>query len=119
MNSDFTDGKPENYDELKTLASDKSSTLNRLYAVSELGKYRCQESKSILYKLMKWDLVYVVKEQAFRKLQRFGENVKLPKKRKGNLVRNIDKKIEKIIDKIDNPVTYNEFKAIFELTIRM
>jgi hypothetical protein len=93
---------PLNIKDIIKQASDKSSYKNRLIAVEELGKWKCPQSINMLFKLMKYDKVYIVKNKAFINLQRFGENVKLPKKKKGHLVKDINKKLL---------VIYNSFQA--------
>ena len=45
--------------------------------VDELGKWRCQQSKDVLWHLMTSDKLYAVQVQAFRKLQAFGEKVSI------------------------------------------
>lgn len=84
---------PDNIEALKKQAADKSSHKIRLAAVDELGKYKCRQSIDILWRLMMQDKVYAVQEQSFRKLQAFGETVKLPRKQKGHLIKDVNKKL--------------------------
>jgi hypothetical protein len=103
----------ENIEELKKQASDKTSYKNRLVAVEELGKCNCQQSKDILWRLMINDKVYAVQEMSFRKLQAFGEKVKLPKK-KTSLVKDINKKFAKIYSAVGSESSASLFKQKFQ-----
>lgn len=114
MKFTFTEETPTNIDELKKLAANKTDANSRLKAVEELGKWKCQQAIDILWRLMINDLVYMVQEAAFLRLQAFGEDVKLPRKTKGNLIKQIDKKIEKLLKAIDQPVTFEDFVQIFQ-----
>jgi hypothetical protein len=93
---------PSNIDEIIIQSKDKSDYKKRIESVNELGKWRCHKSQKRLLELMKYDKVYSVKQSAFLKLQRFGEDVKLPKKKKGHLIKDINKKLLKV---------YNSFQA--------
>ncbi|EPS3610731.1 HEAT repeat domain-containing protein, partial [Vibrio cholerae] len=105
---------PDNIDELKKSAADKTSYKHRLQAVESLGEYKCQQSKDILWRLMINDKVYAVQEAAFRKLQAFGEDVKLPKKKKGHLIKDINKKLGKVRDSLGGDFTADEFNQKFQ-----
>jgi hypothetical protein len=87
------DKTPENIEALKKKAADKSSYKTRLEVVDELGKYKCRQSIDILWRLMMQDKVYAVQEASFRKLQALGETVKLPRKQKGHLIKDINQKL--------------------------
>ncbi|MRX46766.1 MULTISPECIES: hypothetical protein [Bacteroidota] len=79
---DFENKKPNNIAEYINLANEISDYQSRLKAIGFLSKHRCFERKKELYRLMKTDRIFEVKEEAFRALQNFGEDVKLTKKRK-------------------------------------
>lgn len=111
--SDFTEEPPANIEELKKLAGDKTSYKNRKSAVEALGDHKCQQSKDILWRLMINDKVYAVQNAAFLKLQAFGEDVKLPRKKKGHLVKDIDKKLGRVCDSINEEFTPEEFNEKF------
>lgn len=89
----FEKRRPDNIDEYIELAEDISDYRKRLESIKHLSKYKCYESKKVLYKLMKQDKIFDVKEQAFRALQNFGEDVKLPKKKKGKPIKTINIKL--------------------------
>lgn len=105
---------PANIAELKNNAGNKSSAKIRLAAVNELGKHACQQSIDILWRLMLHDLVWEIQEAAFLKLQAFGEEVKLPKKKKGNLIKGVDKKITKLLATLTAPISYDDFRSLFQ-----
>jgi len=105
---------PENIEALKKQARDKRSYKNRLSAVEELGRFKCQQSKDILWRLMMNDKVYAVQEAAFRRLQAFGENVKLPKKKKGKLVKDINEKLTKVRNSFDSEFYQGKFNEKFK-----
>lgn len=105
---------PEHIEALKKKAADKTSYKNRLDAVEELGKFKCQQSKDILWRLMMGDKVYAVQELSFRKLQAFGEEVKLPKKQKGHLVKDINKKLATVLRSVGESYSLEAFKQRFQ-----
>ncbi|WP_420540540.1 HEAT repeat domain-containing protein (plasmid) [Paenibacillus polymyxa] len=113
MDKSFSVGIPNNIIKLKHDANNKSSWSIRLGAVKELSMWSCQQSIDILKDRMKNDKVYKVQEAAFRGLQAFDVPVKLPRKKKGNLIEGIDKYLTPI--KNDLPVghSYEEFKEAF------
>lgn len=60
---------PQNIEELKRMANNQNSWRERLAAVRQLEKYDCQQSKDILARLALHDIVFTVKEAAFRATQ--------------------------------------------------
>lgn len=114
MSVNFTEGLPHNYDELKNNANNRSSWRTRLEAVEELGKWKCRQSIDILWRRMISDDVYKVQHRAFLKLQAFGEKVKLPRKKKGNLIAGINQKLASIKNSLPDGHSYQEFKEEFK-----
>jgi len=114
MTFTFKDETAPNIDDLKKMAATKSDATLRLQAVEELGKWKSQQSIDILWRLMINDLVYEVQHAAFLRLQSFGEDVKLPRKAKGNLIKQIDKKIEKVLKPIEGQISFAEFVDAFK-----
>ncbi|MEQ5206033.1 HEAT repeat domain-containing protein [Proteus sp. fly-1067] len=110
----WTEATPNNIDELKKKANDKTSYKIRLQAVNNLKKYKCRQSIDILWRLMMNDLVYSVKEESFRALQSFGEKVTLPKKKKGHLIKEINKKVISVGKSIEGDFDINKFKEKFK-----
>jgi len=105
---------PQNIEELKKLARKKTDYKSRLTAVENLGKYKCKKSIDILWSLMMQDKVYIVQETAFRKLQAFGEDVKLPRK-KNILVKDIKKKLAQVKRQSSDNAGKTELKENFLL----
>ncbi|MBP9984545.1 MAG: HEAT repeat domain-containing protein [Prevotella sp.] len=102
--------KPANYDELKRQANDSSSWRNRLDAVRKLGGFNEKSVKDILWRRMISDPVYTIQEEAFRKLQALGESVKLPRKKKGNILKDMNKDLQKIKHSLPENHSYEDFK---------
>ncbi|MCW2259750.1 MULTISPECIES: hypothetical protein [Sphingobacterium] len=114
-NKDFDNKKPNNIVEYVNLANDISDYRNRLNAIDFLSKYKCFESKRELYRLMKTDRIFEVKEQAFRALQNFGEDVRLTKKKKGKPVKTINDKLLILHNSFNgDPYTLTDFKIKFK-----
>lgn len=112
---DFENKKPNNIVEYISLANDISDYQNRLNAIDFLSKYKCFESKRELYRLMKTDRIFEVKEQAFRALQNFGEDVRLTKKKKGKPVKTINDKLLILHNSFNgDPYTLTDFKIKFK-----
>lgn len=112
---DFENKKPNNIAEYISLANDISDYRNRLKAIDFLSKYKCFESKKELYRLMKTERIFEVKEQAFRALQNFGEDVRLTKKKKGKSVKTINDKLLILHNSFNgDPYTLTDFKIKFK-----
>ncbi|WP_392454823.1 HEAT repeat domain-containing protein [Chryseomicrobium aureum] len=107
----YHEGIPENIDELKRNAKRQDDWRTRLNAVEELGNWKCRQSIDILWDRMMRDKVYKVQHAAFIKLQSFDEKVKLPKKKKGNLIKDIDKKLSPVKNALPENHTFDDFKA--------
>lgn len=100
------------------LSNDKCSYSNRLKAVNEMKLQNLnvidQGFVSRLYQMMCSDKVFTVQEEAFRALQSLGEDVHLPKKKKGNLYKNIGNVIKTIHNSFTDSYTLESFKAEFQ-----
>lgn len=110
----YDDAEPGNIDALCDAAEDLTSWRRRMEAVEQLGKWRCKKSIHALYRRIAHDKVFPVKESAFRKLQSFGEDVTLTRKRKGALVPKIDDKLKRVSARLSGQADLNEFKARFK-----
>ena len=108
------DKTPENIEGLKKSAADKSNYQVRLAAVEELGKFKCRQSIDILWRLMIQDKVYAVQELSFRKLQALGETVKLPRKQKGHLIKDINKKLGVVERSMSASYSQTDFSTKFQ-----
>ncbi len=104
---------PKNIEELKKQANNKLSYKERKIAVEELGKYKCQQSKDILWRRMMSDKIHSVQYAAFLRLQAFGEKVKLPKGKKGHPIKDINKKLCQIKKLIGEDSSIDLFKNKF------
>lgn len=102
---------PENYEELKKQANRTSNWRERLDAVEELGHWKNKQIIAILLRLMNNDAVYKVQEAAYRKLKKLGEDVELPPRKKGDLVKDVTKISLRIKKSLPEGHSYEEFKA--------
>jgi hypothetical protein len=82
---------PPNFEELKKSANRTSNWRERLEAVEALGQYNDQQTINILVRMMSGDAVYPIQEAAYRKLRAFGEDVQLPPRKKGDLIKGAGK----------------------------
>lgn len=113
---------PDNIEELKKKANDKTSYRTRLEAIDELKKYNFQQSRDILTRLALHDLVYEVRIQAFRAAQAMnvtikGQPIRLGKKKKGHLIKDINKKVLKVYNQIiedESEFKLDKFKELFK-----
>lgn len=115
----MTKETPANIEELKRKANNQNSWRERLEAVNELKNYDCQQSRDILTRLAIHDVVFTVKEAAFRAVQAMGvtkngKPIYLGKKPKGNLVDGINKKLTHVRDSLPEGYTLDEFKNAFQ-----
>ena len=101
---------PPNYDELKKSANRTSNWRERLDAIEELGQWKHKRTIDVLVHRMKNDTVYKLQEAAFRNLEKFGEDVQLPARNKGELIKDATKVIFRIKKSLPAGHTYEEFK---------
>jgi hypothetical protein len=101
---------PENYEELKKQASRTSNWRERLDAVEELGKWKNKHIVDILMRVMNNDSVYKIQEAAFRQLKKLGEDVLMPPKKKGDLIKDITKILLRIKKSLPEGHSFEEFK---------
>jgi hypothetical protein len=102
---------PENYEDLKKQANRTSNWQERLEAVEALGQWKNKQIIDILMRLMNNDPVYKVQEAAFHKLKKFGEDVELPQRKTGNLVKDVTKILVRIKKSLPEGHSYEEFKT--------
>jgi len=110
---------PTNINDLVKMASDKTNWRKRLEAIEELKKWDCQKSRDVLTRLAIHDLVFKVKEKALRATQPFGiikngKPLKLNGKPKGNLIKDINKKLYKVDNAIKEEFELIKFKEKFK-----
>jgi hypothetical protein len=101
---------PENYEELKKQANRTSSWRDRLDAIEELGQWKNTQVIDILTRIMNHDAVYKVQEAAFRQLKKFGEDVQLPPRKKGDLIKGATKILLRVKKSLPEGHSYEEFK---------
>ena len=101
---------PPNYNELRKSVSRASNWRERLAAVEELGQWKHIRTIDMLMHRMDNDTVYAVQEAAFRNLERFGEDVQLPPRKKGELIKDASKVIFRIKKSLPAGHAYEDFK---------
>lgn len=109
---------PENIKELKIMANNKSSWRERLEAIEILKDYNCEQSRNIITKIALHDPVLKVKEAAVVAAEAFGiekggKPIKLTGTAKGNLIKDIDKKLTKVQKELGLGYSYLEIKEKF------
>ncbi len=107
----YKEEMPPNYDELKKAANRMANWKERLAAVEELGKWKTEQTTSILLNRMKNDPVYQVQEAAYDMLQNFGENVEMPERNEYELIKDTDKVLVRIKKSLPADHTYEDFKV--------
>lgn len=112
---------PKNIDELKKKANNKHNWQERLESIEMLKNYDCVQSRDILTRLALHDPVFKVKEKAFRAAQALGVSkngkpIYLSKRKKGNLVKGINKKLEKVRNLLPEFYSFDDFKNKFKET---
>lgn len=101
---------PPNYEDLKKSANRMSNWRERLDAVEELGRWKNKQTIDVLMRIMISDPVYKVQEAAFRKLKDFGEDIQLPSRKKGDLIKGTTKILVRIKKSLPEGHTFEEFK---------
>lgn len=105
--------------ELIRAALDECNWRRRKSAVEKLKSYHTKETEKIVVKLALNDPVFKVKNAAFLVAQEWkvkinGQPIRLIKKKKGNLVKDIHKKLAKVRDAFESEFTLDEFKEKFK-----
>lgn len=100
------------YEDLKKAANRTANWRERLAAVEELGQKQWNNEQTIglLSKIMANDAVYQVQEAAYRNLKRFGQNVKSPTRRKGELIKGVNKVLVRVKKSLPEGHSFEEFK---------
>lgn len=111
MEQETKSALPEHYEQLKAAANRTSSWRDRLAAVEELGKHKSPQTIAVLTNRMNNDLVYRVQEAAYLRLKEWGENVTLPERRKGDLIKGLMKTLVRIKKSLPEGHAYNDFKS--------
>lgn len=100
---------PSNFEELKKSAHRTSNWRERLDAVEELGQWKNKQTINVLTHIMISDTVYKVQEAAFHKLKEMGEDIQLPSRKKGDLIKGATKILLRIKKSLPEGHTFEEF----------
>ncbi|MED1918524.1 HEAT repeat domain-containing protein [Brevibacillus sp. NPDC058079] len=109
-NTEIKNEFPQNFEELKKAANRTSNWRERLEAVEELGQWKHEQTIQLLKRIVENDTVYKVQETAFHKLKAFGEGVRLPAQKKGDLIKGATKALVRIKKSLPKGHTIEEFK---------
>lgn len=113
-NHESENERPSTYEQLKVSANRTSNWKERLAAVEELGRWNNQQTIGLLTHRMNNDSVYQVQEAAFRKLKALGENVQMPPRKKGELVKGVTKILVRIKKSLPEGHSFEQFKEKFK-----
>lgn len=81
-----------------------------------MGKWRSDPVIDILKHRLKNDTVYQIQEAAYRRLKQMGEDVQLPPRKKGELIKGAQKALVRIKKSLPEGHSYEEFKEKLKLT---
>lgn len=109
-NNEVNSALPPNYEELKKAANRTSNWKERLAAVEELGQWKSSQTIDVLTTRLKSDTVYKVQEAAYHKLKQFGEEVQLPSRNKGELIKGLTKILIRIKKSLPKDHSFEQFK---------
>jgi len=109
-NTEIKNEFPLNFEDLKKAANRTSNWRERLEAVEELGQWKHEQTIQLLKRIVENDSVYKVQETAFHKLKAFGEGVRLPAQKKGDLIKGATKALVRIKKSLPKDHTFEEFK---------
>lgn len=107
---EVTNELPPNYEQLKISANRTSNWRERLAAVEELGQWNSKQTIDVLTHRMNNDAVYTIQEAAFHKLKQFGEDVQLPPRKKGELIKGVAKILVRVKKSLPEGHSFEEFK---------
>jgi hypothetical protein len=116
LNIELNNEVPANFEELKKSANRSSNWRERLDAVEQLGQWNDQQSINILTRILTNDAVYPIQELAYRKLKAFGEDVQLPPRKKGDLVKGAGKVFVRIKKSLPEGHSFEAFKEKLQKT---
>ncbi|WP_371264889.1 HEAT repeat domain-containing protein [Paenibacillus sp. BC26] len=102
--------QPVSYEELKKAAGRTSNWRERLRAVEELGQLGEEQATLLLKRIAQSDMVHQVQAAAQRVLKELGEEVEVPARKTGELVKGLNKILVRIKKSLPDGHTYEEFK---------
>lgn len=79
-------------------------------AVEELGRWNVPKTIDVLKHRMNNDTVYRVQEAAYHKLKQLGEDVQLPSRKTGDLIKGVTKILVRIKKSLPAGHSFEEFK---------
>ncbi|SEP13723.1 HEAT repeat domain-containing protein [Paenibacillus sp. OV219] len=97
-------------EELKKSSSRMSNWRARLTAVEELGKLGGQQAIDQLSRMAKGDTVHQVQAAAHRALRELGEELELPARKTGELVKGVNKILLRIKKSLPEGHSFEAFK---------
>lgn len=105
--------------ELIKMAKNECNWRERKSAVEKLKNHHTKETEKIIVNIALHDPVFKVKNAAFLVAQSWNvkinnKPIRLTKKKKGNLVKDIHKKLKRVKDSFDNEFSIDEFKEKFK-----
>jgi hypothetical protein len=109
-NQNIKNELPANYEELKKAANRTSNWRERLDAVEELGHWKHNKTIDVLLNRMVNDTVYKIQEAAFRHLKEFGEDIEMPSRKPGELIKGANKILIRVKKSLPEGHTFEEFK---------
>ncbi|RXI96185.1 HEAT repeat domain-containing protein [Anaerobacillus alkaliphilus] len=98
------------FNELKKSINRTSNWRERLDAVQELGELKTKEAIELLKYSMNGDSVYKVQEASYRMLQALGEDVPMPKRKQGEVIKGTNKVLLRIKKSLPADHSYQDFK---------
>ncbi|SDX96772.1 HEAT repeat domain-containing protein [Paenibacillus sp. CF384] len=102
--------QPVSYEELKKAAGRTSNWRERLRAVEELGQLGGEQATLLLKRIAQSDMTHQVQAAAHRVLKELGEDVQVPARKTGELVKGVNKILVRIKKSLPDGHTYEEFK---------
>ncbi|TVX86914.1 HEAT repeat domain-containing protein [Paenibacillus agilis] len=109
-NQELQQDAASKYEELKKAANRTSNWRERLDAVEQLGQLDNPQVIDVLKHRLMNDTVYQVQEAAYRELKKLGEDVQLPPRKNGELVKGLTKLLVRIKKSLPADHTYEQFK---------
>ena len=108
--NDIKTEAPANLNELKKSINRAANWRARIDAVEELGQYKNRETIELLKHCMTGDAVYKVQQAAYRELQALGEQVTMPERKEGELIKDTKKTLLRIKKSLPKGHSYEDFK---------
>ncbi|GAB6991700.1 hypothetical protein [Paenibacillus pini] len=109
------DSEEAKFEALKKSIHRNANWRERLEAIQQLDdEVNDQQIIDILTARMNNDSVYEVQEAAYNKLKSLGEDVQMPEKKKGELVKGLTKILIRIKKSLPAGHSYEEFKEKFK-----